>query len=437
MNARRTLAAVLLAGAAGAAGGAASDPGPLVVRGRIDTPVHPVSADYLKSLLDGAARDGAALVVVELSTPGGLLASTREMSSAILASKVPVATFVAPSGAQAASAGFILLISGDVAAMAPGTNAGAAHPVGGEGQDLPKTMNEKAEQDARAFVRTLARERGRDVAKAESAVEKSVSFTETEAKQAGLVEVIARDVPDLVGQLDGRTVRRVGGGETRLGLAGARIETRDMGRMEKLLGIVSHPNVAYVLFLLGLVGLYFELSTPGAILPGVVGGISLLLALYAFSVLPVNIAGLALILFAIALFVAEIKVVSHGLLSVGGAVALVAGSLMLFQGKGGTSGYRVDIGVILPGLVLTLAVVGLLAWKTLQLRREPPRTGLSAMVGADGRVVDGFAAGATRGRVHVRGEYWEADGPSGLAAGDAVMVSKIDGDVLRVERRNE
>ncbi len=433
MKVRVWLAAALLA-VAGAA--PAAEPAPLVLSGRIDTPIQPASADYLKRLLVGAEADGAALVVVTLSTPGGLLASTREMSSAILASRVPVATYVAPSGAQAASAGFFLLLSGDVAAMAPGTNTGAAHPVGGEGQDLPKTLNEKAEQDARAFVRTLARERGRNVGKAEAAVEKSVSYTETEAREAGLVEIIARDVPDLVAQLDGRSLRRVGGGETRLALSGARIETRDMGRMEKILGIVSHPNVAYVLFLLGLVGLYFELSTPGAILPGVVGGISLLLALYAFSVLPVNVAGLGLILFAIVLFVAEIKVVSHGLLSLGGAIALIAGSMLLFTGKGDAAGYRVDLGIIVPGLLLTLGVVGLLAWRTLQLRRMPPRTGLDALIGAEARVADGFGAVSARGRVQVVGEYWEAVGPDGLSVGDPVRVVRIDGDTLRVERRD-
>ncbi len=433
MRARAWLTAAVLAAAVSPGPGSA----PLVVAGRIDTPVHPASAGYLKKLLDDAQKDGAALVVVTLSTPGGLLASTREMSSAILASKVPVATYVAPAGAQAASAGFFLLLAGDVAAMAPGTNTGAAHPVGGEGEDLPKKMSEKAEQDARAFVRTLARERGRNVAKAEAAVAKSVSYTETEAKEAGLVEIIARDVPDLVRQLDGRTLRRVGGGETRLALEGYRLEERGMGSMEKILGVVSHPNVAYVLFLLGLVGLYFELSTPGAILPGVVGGISLLLALYAFSVLPVNFAGLGLILFAILLFVAEIKVVSHGLLSLGGAIALVAGSLLLFSGKGDEAGYRVDLGIIGPGLLLALAIVGLLTWKTLQLRLAPPRTGLEAMVGAPGRVVDGFGQESGSGRVHVAGEYWEAAGPAGLSAGEPVRVARVEGARLFVERRKE
>ena len=429
----RVLGAILLLLGAARAG---ATPDPLIVTGRIDTPIHPAAANYLSGLLAHAQERGADLVVLTLSTPGGLLASTREMSSAILQSKVPVATFVWPSGAQAASAGFFLLLSGDVAAMAPGTNTGAAHPVGGEGQDLPKTLSEKAEQDARAFVRTLAKQRGRNVAKAEAAVEKSISYTETEAKDAGLVEIVARDVPDLVAQLEGRTITRVGGAApVALRLRGFRLEDRPMGRMERILGVVSHPNVAYVLFLIGLVGLYFELSTPGAILPGVAGGIALLLALYAFSVLPVNFAGLGLILFAILLFVAEIKVVSHGLLTLGGAVALVAGSLLLFSGRGDAAGYRVDLGIILPGLALALAIVGLLTWKTIQLRRAPARTGLTAMVGEEARVARGFD-GRGRGTVQLRGEYWNAVGPPGLDAGGTVRVVRVADGTLYVEGRN-
>jgi membrane-bound serine protease (ClpP class) len=207
-----------------------------------------------------------------------------------------------------------------------------------------------------------------------------------------------------------------------------------MGRAEKLIGIVSHPNVAYLLFLAGLLGIYFELSSPGAILPGVVGGISLLLALYAFSVLPVNLAGLALILFAIGLFIAEVKVASHGILAVGGAVALVAGSLLLFSGRGEESIYKVDLSVIVPGLVLTLAIVGFLAWKTLELRMRPASTGLEGLVGETARVVEEFTAPG-RGRVLVHGEYWEAEGPTDLARGDEVRVAGIEDLRLRVERR--
>jgi len=427
---------VAVASTAAMAGGPTADPasrGPLVVTGRVDTPIHPAAANYLQGLIARAEKENASLVVVGLSTPGGLLSSTREMTSAILASRVPVATFVSPSGSSAASAGFFILEAGDFAAMAPGTNAGAAHPVGGEGAELPKTLNEKAEQDARAFIRTLARERGRNVAKAEAAVASSISYTETEAKEAGLIDVIARDVPDLLAQLDGKTVSRPNGKSARLALAHARLENDEMGQVDKILGVVTHPNVASILFLLGLVGLYFELSSPGAILPGIVGGISLVLALYAFSVLPVNLAGVALILFGAGLFVAEIKVASHGLLAVGGAISLIAGFLLLFSGPHGDSGYRVDVLIIVPGVALTLLIIGLLSLQTARLRRMPARTGIAGMIGESARVVEPFANG--NGRVHFQGEYWDAQGPPDLAAGDLVRILRVDGLKLTVERR--
>ncbi|HLN80742.1 MAG TPA: NfeD family protein, partial [Thermoanaerobaculia bacterium] len=246
--------------------------------------------------------------------------------------------------------------------------------------------------------------------------------------------LIARDVPDLVKQLEGRSIRRLDGSTAVLKLAGARVETREMSRTEKLIGIVSHPNVAYLLFLAGLLGIYFELSSPGAVLPGVVGGIALLLALYAFSVLPVNLAGLALILFAIILFIAEVKVVSHGVLAAGGAVALIAGSLLLFSGRGEETLYRIDLSIIVPALVLTLAVVGFLTWKTLEIRMRPARTGGEGMVGQTARVVETFSPGS--GKVFLHGEYWDADGPAGLAPGEVVRIAGVDGLRLRVERRD-
>ncbi len=427
------VAAALTAVLADGAIGAQAPRGPLVVAGRIDTPIHPAAANYLKGLIARAEKEGASLVVIGLSTPGGLLSSTREMTSAILASKVPVATFVSPSGSSSASAGFFILEAGDFAAMAPGTNTGAAHPVGGEGAELPKTLNEKVEQDTRAFIRTLARQRGRNVAKAEAAVTSSISYTETEARESGLIDVIARDVPDLIAQLDGRTVSRPNGKSARLELAHARVENDEMGQIDKILGVVTHPNVASILFLLGLVGLYFELSSPGAILPGIVGGISLLLALYAFSVLPVNLAGVALILFGVALFVAEIKVVSHGLLAVGGAISLIAGFLLLFSGPHGDSGYRVDLVVVVPGVALTLLVIGVLSFQTARLRRAPVTTGVSGMIGESARAVGPFPGGA--GRVHFQGEYWDAEGSPDLAAGDTVRILRVEGLKVVVERR--
>lgn len=429
----RSLLALALLGAAAA--GAEEAKRPLVVVGRIDAAVHPASALYLRKLLRSAEADRAALVVVGLSTPGGLSTSMREMASAILLSRVPVATFVSPSGAQAASAGFFLLLAGDVAAMAPGTNTGAAHPVGSEGQDLPKAMNEKAEQDARAFLRSIAGQRGRNADKAETTVTKSASFTEKEAREAGLIDVVARDVPDLLTQIDGRKIQRDGVARQALSLAGARIEERPMSAVDKLFGVVSDPTVAALLFLAGIVGLYFELSNPGAILPGIVGGIALLLALYAFSVLPVNLAGLALILFAVLLFVAEVKVGSHGLLAAGGAVGLVVGMLMLFSGQGDRAGYRVDLSVILPALGVTLLIVTVLTWNTVRLRRRPVTTGTEGLIGEEGRVVRGFEGPEGRGTVLVHGEYWEAEGALGASPGEAVRIVRVDDFRLRVERR--
>jgi membrane-bound serine protease (ClpP class) len=250
-----------------------------------------------------------------------------------------------------------------------------------------------------------------------------------------LIELIARDLPDLVKQLEGRTIKRVGGETATLKLADARIETREMSKIEKLIGFVTHPNVAYLLFMAGLLGLYFELSSPGAVLPGVVGGIALILALYAFSVLPVNLAGLALILFAIVLFIAEVKIVSHGVLAIGGAIALIAGSLLLFSGRGEETLYRIDLSIIVPALVLTLTIVGLLTWKTLELRMRPARTGPEGMVGESAQVIESFSAPGT-GRILVHGEYWDAEGPPGLAPGEVVRIAGVEGLRVRVERRN-
>lgn len=429
-----TAAALVLAAGSGA--GAPEPPSgevPLVVQGRIDTPIQPAAAAYLRRLLREADASRARLVVLELSTPGGLLSSTREMTTAILTSPVPVVTFVTPSGASAASAGFFLLLAGDVDAMAPGTNTGAAHPVGSEGQDLGKTLAEKAEQDARAFIRTLARQRSHNAEKAETAVSASASFTEGEAKEGGLVDIVARDVPDLLRQLDGRTVTRFGGASQILRLAGARVDVREMGAVERALGAVTHPNVAYLLFLVGLVGLYFELASPGAVLPGVAGGIALLLALYAFSVLPVRLAGIAMIVFALALFAAEVKVGSHGILATGGAASLLAGSALLFSGGADAAGYRVDLSIIFPAVAVTLGVVAFLAWRTSRLRRLPVRTGFEGLVGEDAQVVRDFGDDGV-GTVLVHGEYWDARGPAGMARGERARIARLDGFTLRVER---
>jgi membrane-bound serine protease (ClpP class) len=431
MKTHRGTVGVILS-AAMALGATAPRLRPVVVTAALDTIVNPASADFVKRALAEANTRHAELFVLTLSTPGGLMESMRDITTAVVTSRVPVATFVYPSGARAASAGFFILLSGDIAAMAPGTNTGAAHPVGGQGEDLAKTENQKVMQDALAQIRSLASRRGRNTTWAEKAVSESLSYTESEAKDKGLIEIVARDVPDLLHQLDGRSIRRIDGREVTLHLADARVEPHEMSGLEKALGAVSHPNVAYILFLIGLVGLYFELAHPGAILPGVAGGIALLLSLWAFSVLPVNFAGIALIGLAILLFVLEIKVASHGVLTVGAIISLIVGSLLLFAGN--KEGYHVDLGIVLPGALLAGGIVAALLARTLALRARPPRTGPEGLVGETGTVLVPIEG---HGKVVVHGEYWDAEAAEPIAQGATVRVLALDGMKLRVEKADK
>ena len=293
--------------------------------------IQPASLRYLERGLATADATGAALTIIDLNTPGGLLSSLRQMTTAITAARRPVVVYVTPSGAQAASAGFFLLIAADVAAMAPGTNAGAAHPVAGEGAELSKTMAEKVTNDAAALIRSLATQRGRSSEWAEKAVRESLSYTEREALDKKLIDVVALDRAELLKWLNGRTVKRFDGHEETISLPAPEIVRIDPSAGDKLLSAIAHPNVAYLLLLLGMVGIYFELSHPGAVLPGVLGGISVLLALFALSVLPVNYVGVLLIVLGIVFFVLEVKVASYGLLTTAGLVSFVLGSLMLIR----------------------------------------------------------------------------------------------------------
>jgi len=417
-------AALLLAGSSLAAAPAAS---PLVLVARLDGEIHPAAAGFVRRSLAEASARHAALVVLEISTPGGLMSSMREITTAIVNSKVPVATFVGPSGARAASAGFFILLSGDIAAMAPETNTGAAHPVGSQGQDVPETMRKKVEQDALAQIRTLCAAHHRDPEPAEKAVLESISYTETEARQKNLVEAIARDPAELVRKLDGTAITRLSGEKVVLALKSARLETLEMGAVERALGVVSEPNLAYILFLIGLVGLYFELSHPGAVLPGVVGGVSLLLALYAFSVLPVNVTAIALIALGVLFIVFEMKFPVHGMLALSGVAAFVAGSLLLFSGN--RFGYRVDPGVVLPGAVVSAGVIAGLAIRAARVRARPVRTGAEGMIGETGRALTDIDPS---GRVIAHGEYWEARSDTPLAAGSAVRIVGKEGFTLIV-----
>lgn len=420
-----TLAALLLL----AAPAAAEKPrAPLVVVARLDSVVHPAAAGFVNRSIARADEAKASLLVVEISTPGGLMTSMREITTALVNSRVPVATFVYPAGSRAASAGFFILLAGDVAAMAPGTNTGAAHPVGGQGEDIPKTLGKKIEQDALAQLRTLCAAHHRNASAAEKAVTESLSYTETEAKEKGLIEIVARDSADLVEKLDGMKVSRTGGSTVELHLKGARTETIEMGSVERVLGVVSEPNLAYIFFLIGLVGLYFELSHPGAILPGVAGGVSLLLALYAFSVLPVSFAGLGLIALGVLFLVAEVKFPAHGMLALSGVAALVGGSLLLFSGN--NFGYRVDLGLVLPGALLAGLILGTLSIRAASVRSRPVRTGPEGLIGETGRALSDLAP---EGRVLAHGEYWQARSPIPVAAGSAVQIVEKDGFTLVVE----
>jgi len=403
---------------------------PTVVVAEFDGIIHPIAAEYLTGALDDADTSNATLVVVVLRTPGGLLESTRTIVSRIISSRAPVAVFVAPSGSRAASAGFLLTIAADVAAMAPGTHIGAAHPVSGDGQKIDETMAKKATSDTAAYVRSLAEARHRNVALAEQAVLESRAFTDGEAARASppLVDLVASDLPDLLRQLDGRTIKRFDGRPVVLKTRDADVRRVEMTRRQRFLGAIAHPQIAYLLLTLGMLGLTIELWNPGSILPGVAGGLSLLLAFFAFQVLPVNITGLALIVFGIGLLVLELKVPSFGALGIGGAISLFIGSLMATRG---VPGVHVGLGVILPAVIVLSAAVLLLGRLALAAQRQPPVTGVGALIGQQAQARSALARGAP-GFVAVHGELWQAAADVSIEAGEFVRVSDVNGLTLTV-----
>lgn len=399
-----------------------------VVVMRLEDTIQPASLRYLQRGLQLASQEQAAVVVVELNTPGGLLTSLRQMTTAITTSSRPVVVYVTPSGAQAASAGFFLLMAADVAAMAPGTNAGAAHPVGGQGEDLEKTIAEKVTNDAAALIRSLAQQRGRSVEWAEKAVRESVSFTEREALEKKLIDLIAQSREELLSQLDQKQVRRFSGREETLSLKAPQVVVLNPSPGDKLLSAIAHPNIAYILLLVGILGIYFELSHPGAIFPGVLGGMSLLLAFFALSVLPVNYVGVLLLLLAIGFFVAEVKVTSYGLLTVAGLICFILGSAMLIDAPIPT--LRVGWAVILPTALVVAATVIFLLSRVIKAHRSRPITGIEGLIGETGMAVSRLEPA---GKVFVHGEYWHAVGKTPVAEGEAVRVVAVKGSQLEVE----
>ena len=394
----------------------------------ISAAITPPIAEYVVQSIDEAAKSGAEGLIIRLDTPGGLDLAMRDIAKGILNAPIPVVVYVAPSGARAASAGVIITIAAHIAAMAPGTNIGAAHPVGlGIGGGMDKTMSTKVENDAVAYVRGIAKQRGRNEDWVEKAVRKSESITAEQALRLNVIDFVAADMNQLLAQADGREVSLVGGKKI-LRTKGAILNEKMMGTRQKVLSALSDPNIAYILLLIGLAGLYFEFSTPGVILPGVIGGISLIMAFFAMQTLPVNYAGVALIIFSIILFIAEIKVISHGILTIGGIVSLVIGSLMLFQAP--DPALRISWSVLIPAVtIVSLFFVAVIAIAVkAQLRR--PLGGKEGLAGAEGRsVTDVFE----EGKVLIRGEYWDAVSNVPVAKDVKVRVIGVENLKVRIE----
>ena len=402
---------------------------PLVVVAEVQGAVSPAMAGYVARILDQADKQGAQAAVLKLDTPGGLVSSMREVVQSILNSPVPVIVYVAPQGAQAASAGVMITLSAHLAAMAPGSNIGAAHPVGAGGKDVEGEMSKKVLNDMVAYARSLAQQRGRNADWAERAVRHSVSLPAVEAAAEGVIEVVAPNLEALLEFAEGRRIA-LARGEVTLRTQGARVVTLEPSLKDRILSIIANPNLAYLLLMVGLLALYLEMSHPGAILPGVVGAVSLILAFFAMQTLPVSLAGLLLILVGVALFLMEIWVTSYGLLSLTGAGCLVVGSIMLFDSP--EEGLRLAWSTIIPTLAVIIAFFGtiiLLVWRSQKARIA---TGAEGMIGKRGQIREWSGE---RGKVFVQGELWRAgsEGPEpALAPGQEVEITGQEGLVLVV-----
>ena len=393
----------------------------------VDAPITPVISEYIIKSIDTASQNSAEAIIIRLDTPGGLVDSMREIVKKMMSADIPVVVYVAPAGARAASAGVFITIAADIAAMAPSTHIGAAHPVTMEGK-MDKTMEAKVVNDLAAMARSIAEKRGRNAKWAEEAVRKSVSITETEALKERVIDLIAADVPALVREIDGRTVDLIVGKKT-LKTAAAQVKEITMGFRYRILEIISNPNIAYILMILGFYGLYFELANPGAVFPGVAGAISLILAFYALHTLPINYAGLMLIILGVGLFIAEAFVTGHGVLGVGGAIAMAIGSVMLIESP---SPYlRISWAVIVPVVVLSALLFIITVSLAVRVHREKTDTGKEGMIGLEGEAKTDVHGS---GQVFVRGEYWNAWSDSPIQKGERVKVEAVEGLKLKVKR---
>lgn len=389
--------------------------------------INPVTAEFIEKSVKRANEQMAEALVIELDTPGGLDTSMRKIIQAITGSAVPVVVYVSPSGARAASAGVFITMAAHVAAMAPGTNIGAAHPVGLGGK-MDKTMIEKATNDAVAYIRALAESRGRNADWAEEAVRKSVSVPAKQALKLNVVDLIADSLDELLQRIDGRKVTTAAG-ERVMKTEEAVVERVEMGTRLKILKVISDPNVAYILMLLGFYGLFFELTNPGAIFPGVVGAICLILAFYSFQTLPVNYAGLLLIILAIIMFILEVKITSHGALTIGGIISMIIGSLMLFESPGPF--LKLSIYLILPAALATALFFSITLTLAVKAWKRKPVTGTEGLVGLEGIAHTDIDR---EGIVLVRGEYWQAVSDEPIKKGEKVRVEAVEGLKIKIKR---
>jgi membrane-bound serine protease (ClpP class) len=433
MKMRTILKLVIFLTVAFAMNTAAQSQQPVVYVIKIDGSINPSTSDYIKRSIQEANQKGAECLVIELNTPGGLLKSTRYIVSDLLTSPVPVIVFVSPSGSQAASAGVFITLASNIAVMAPGTNIGASHPVNTQG-GMDSVMSEKVTNDAAAFIRSISEKRKRNVLWAEDAVRKSVSITETEALRDSVIDLIANDMNDLLAKVDGIEVE-TSTGKKILNTKNHVIVNFEEGWFSKILNIISDPNIAYILMMIGMSGIMLELYNPGSILPGVVGAICIVLGLYGLHTLPINYAGVALILLAIILFIAEIKVTSYGMLTVGGVIALFFGSMMLIDSSSPLeNAIEISMSVIITTVLIISGMFVLLAWLVVRAHRRKPMTGESGMIGAIGEVLVDIIGG--KGTVRIMGEIWKAETSDAedIPKGSKVKVLSVHDLTIKVKK---
>jgi membrane-bound serine protease (ClpP class) len=402
-------------------------PGPVMVVA-IASSINPVTADFLSSAIERAQEENAGLLVVELDTPGGLDSSMRQMVQEIIRTPVPVVVYVFPPGSRAASAGVLITLAADIAAMAPGTNIGAAHPVGIGGGGMDNTMAKKVENDAAAYARSLAEKKGRNGEWAEKAVRESASLTETDALKKNVIDLVAPSLAGLLSSVDGRVIEKDGKKIT-LRTKGAEITRIPMGLRHRVLSALADPNIAYILMMIGIYGIFFELSNPGAVFPGIVGGIALILGFYSLQTLSANYAGFLLILLALILFILEIKIASHGALTIGGIISLVLGSLMLFRSSADPY-LRISWTVILTMVAVSAAFFGTVVTLAVRSQLRRPATGSEGMIGETGVAMADFTG---KGKIFVVGELWDARCDMPLRKGQEVIVEGREGMTLVVK----